>query len=256
MNNDFEKQYYEDDFNWDNLKVNRWIREKISVIKSIIPENVKTIADVGCGNGIIINSFGDRYNVIGVDRSKTALTEVSGLKVNGDIINLPLKSYCSDLVISSEVLEHLPGENLFKAIDELKRISRKYILITVPNGEYLKKNYIECSNCHHEFNASMHLNSFTESKLRNHFSEYDVVMTFTCGKPVRQYIPILLKVRQKLGKSWGRFTQERRFMCPECGVRFIPTRNVNVISRLCDGINHIFTTARPYWLGILFTKKS
>lgn len=251
----FERDYYEDEFNWDNLKLNQWIQEKINVIKSIIPPDVKTIADIGCGNGIITHSFDERFIIVGVDRSRTALKSFRFRKINGDISHIPLKERSVDLVISSEVLEHLPGENLFFAVTELKRISRKYIMITVPNQENLKKNNVKCPACRNVFNVSMHYNSFNRENLEKLFGEYKLLKLFETGKPVRQYNDFLLSIRQNLGNVWGRFAEERRVICPACGEKFMTKPGKNFISIFCDGLNRLFCRPKPYWLGGLFKKR-
>jgi len=49
----------------------------------------------------------------------------------GDIYNLVYEDNSFDLVICTEVLEHL--ENPAKALKEIERVSSKYVLLTVPN---------------------------------------------------------------------------------------------------------------------------
>ncbi len=61
---DHEKSYYEDNFNWQRFETNHWIE----IIKSIIPPNVMSLLDVGCGNGIITKPLMLDYRVFGIDR--------------------------------------------------------------------------------------------------------------------------------------------------------------------------------------------
>lgn len=251
----FEKLQYENDVHWGKVGIDKWTQQKIDVIKSIIPEDVASIADIGCGNGMITRNMGEKYFLVGIDRSLTALKYVHFSKINADVTHLPLKDNCIDLALSSEVLEHLPGKTLDDAIQELKRISKKYILITVPNQEYLSKNAVKCSECDFEFNASFHFNSFCRQKLEGYFPEYKILKFFECGMPVRQYNPFLLKIRQRIGNAWGRFTDTLNIICPRCGHHFIAAPNKNMISILCDGLNRFFSPRKPYWMGILFEKK-
>jgi len=252
-NND--KILYENTKHWDNVDISDHIQNKINKIKDIIPADVNSLIDVGCGNGIILNQLVSKWNGIGIDRSWVALKHVNAHKVNADIQNLPIQSDKVDLVICSEVLEHLPESVLKKAIAELKRISKKYILITVPNNEYLQKNYVKCSACKYKFNASYHLNSFDLDSLFLLFSNFNLVYEFKCGKMVRQYNPVLLKIKQRLGNSWARFSSVRHFICPGCHHDFEYKQRVNIISILCDGVNRLITKKKPYWLGILVSKK-
>lgn len=95
--------------------------------------------DVGCGEGFTLNklkknNIGKKY--LGIDYSKTAIEIGKRLYPEldlktGDIYKLEFKDNSFDLVICSEVLEHL--ENPLKALKELIRVSGKYILLSVPN---------------------------------------------------------------------------------------------------------------------------
>lgn len=106
-----------------------------------IVENLKvdTVLDVGCGEGFTLNKLkenkiGKAYE--GIDYSEDAITIGRKLYPNlnlnkGDIYKLSYKDNSFDLVICSEVLEHL--EEPEKGLKELIRVSKKYILLSVPN---------------------------------------------------------------------------------------------------------------------------
>ncbi|MEM6641576.1 MAG: methyltransferase domain-containing protein [Bacteroidota bacterium] len=105
-------------------------------------ESNASILDVGCGNGIISMHLGRLgYNVLGVELSEDAL-EVA--KKNNDLKNvefrkenaenLKIEGLSFDVVICSEVLEHLfEPENLLYPLHSLLKDSGIFIA-TVPNG--------------------------------------------------------------------------------------------------------------------------
>lgn len=253
---DNDRLLYENELHWDAVQLNDYVRSKIAAIKKIIPDEVMTIIDVGCGNGMISNELRQQWDIIGIDRSITALRHVLSPRVSADIQALPFADESFDLVLCSEVLEHLPGSLLYHAVSEMMRISRKYLLITVPYREYLPKNHIKCPFCAHIFNASYHYNSFDSDKLTSLFSNAKVLSKFYRGKQVRQYNPVLLKIKQNVGHSYARFSTDRYFICSNCQQHFRYVRKVNVISLLCDGLNRLLSRKRPYWLGMLFIKES
>ena len=90
------------------------------------------IADLGCGVGRITNQLTNKAGlVLAVDFSLDSLNlnrELVGEAANtmhilADITALPLKLSCCSKVISSQVMEHLPSENMLQsAVKEIKRI--------------------------------------------------------------------------------------------------------------------------------------
>lgn len=77
--------------------------------------------DVGCGDGAITNVLSEKYDVIGIDFSRVALKHLSSKAspVLGSADYLPFKDKTADIVLSSELLEHLPDEIFLKAISEI-----------------------------------------------------------------------------------------------------------------------------------------
>jgi 2-polyprenyl-3-methyl-5-hydroxy-6-metoxy-1,4-benzoquinol methylase len=105
-------------------------------VKKIKPDS---ILDVGAGEGFTLEIF--RKNKIakkleGIEYMDEALKLAKRLhpKVmikKGDIYNLPYKANSFDLIICTEVLEHL--EDPKKALEELRRVTKKYLILSVPN---------------------------------------------------------------------------------------------------------------------------
>lgn len=110
-----------------------------TVLNQLQNLSIENVLDVGCGEGFTLNklkknNIGKKY--LGIDYSKTAIEIGKRLYPEldlktGDIYKLEFKDNSFDLVICSEVLEHL--ENPLKALKELIRVSGKYILLSVPN---------------------------------------------------------------------------------------------------------------------------
>lgn len=113
-----------------------------TVVKTIRPLNIDSVLDVGCGEGYTLarlqkEKIGKTYEGIEYDDTAVALAKKMNPKMTikqGDIYKLPYKSNSFDLVICTEVLEHL--ENPKKAYRELIRVSKKYVLLSVPNEPF------------------------------------------------------------------------------------------------------------------------
>jgi SAM-dependent methyltransferase len=173
---DFERQYYENPIFWGGFSLlDEGNKIRIEQTIESVPLNVVKLADIGCGNGIFIAKLMElKPNIIttGIDRSFEALKYVQGDKKIGNIIDLPFDSNSFDCVTCLEVLEHLNVNDFTVALNELSRISGKYIIIGVPFEEKIQNNIGCCPKCHSTFNRDLHLQSFNMEKLENLFSIY------------------------------------------------------------------------------------
>ncbi len=124
-----------------------------SLVKSVRNLKIKSVLDVGCGEGFTLNRLegeGIGKKLEGVDFNKNAI-EI-GKKLHPDltlkvssIYNLEYKNNSFDLVMATEVLEHL--EEPKKGLRELIRVSKKYILLSVPNEPFfMAANFLRGKN--------------------------------------------------------------------------------------------------------------
>jgi 2-polyprenyl-3-methyl-5-hydroxy-6-metoxy-1,4-benzoquinol methylase len=101
----------------------------------------KIILDIGCADGSLGKIFKKSNQVIGVDISKEDLKKAKKVLDQTFLVDLnsqkiPLKNQSVDIIICSEVIEHLlPGNKL---LSEAKRILKKdgFLIITTPNILY------------------------------------------------------------------------------------------------------------------------
>jgi len=255
MNRLDNKKYYEIHQNWEQFKIDAGLQQKIDLVHEFIPTGVNSILDVGCGNGLITNSFMTKFNVLALDRSFSALQFVSAPKVNSQADLLPIKSASVVLVFCSELLEHLDDKTLKDSIDELQRVAKSYLMISVPNQELLAKNALKCPQCSTIFNVSYHYQSFNPERLRNLFPEFACTDIREVGPGWRRYVPFLLKIRQRWGNGWFKIPSTRKVMCPNCENTDFPPFKMNPIILVCDGINKFLSPRRPYWLVALYERK-
>ena len=253
--------YYYEEFDWAkaNLAVN--LQEKVQMILELIPSDVKSVLDVGCGDGTISNILSERYTVIAVDRSPNALQFVKAPRLLASAHQMGIKEQAFDLVFSSEMLEHLPDPIFDKAISEIQRVSRKYIIFTFPNEENIDKGLVECPECRYRFNKIYHLRSLNQKYIADLLPEFLVVKSFAFSSKIRRYNPFLLKIKHNLSPSdswippnWTR-NGNRKTACPNCGNSFEIPYKFNIIARICDLMNILFSPKKPYQLFVLLKKK-
>ncbi|MFD5825966.1 methyltransferase domain-containing protein [Lentzea sp. NPDC060358] len=80
------------------------------------------LVDLGCGAGLLAPHVRG-YRHIGVDLSESGLRQARGVDaVRGDVLAVPLRDRCADVVVAGEILEHVP--DLPRAVAEACRILR------------------------------------------------------------------------------------------------------------------------------------
>jgi SAM-dependent methyltransferase len=127
---------------WDDMKqygpFSRHIRR---ILKDMVrPLDIESILDVGCGQGSLLAELKLEFPYMepyGVDISKTGVELARKRVPDGkfwvmDIARDALNKRC-DLVICSEVLEHIPDD--ITAIRNLKQMTGKYLVISTPQGK-------------------------------------------------------------------------------------------------------------------------
>lgn len=254
------KNYYEN-FDWHNANLSQKISDKIDLIKNAIPSDVINILDIGCGDGTISNQLKNSFDLVSVDRSLNALKLVNSKKINVSASNLPLKSNSFDLVFSSEMIEHLPDDIFAKSIEEMKRVSNKYVFLTFPNNENIQKQVTKCPKCSYIFNKSYHLRTINTDLIKQLFEEYKINISFEYGTKIRDYNKILnfLKHKYTPSTAWiPQFwtpNQKRSTACPSCEFQFEIPYKFNLLGYFLDRLNVIIAKKRPYQLCILMEKR-
>jgi|GEM_PF-1828692 len=273
----FEEEYYEDSSFWEVGMVEDFANiQRIEQTIDLIPLKVKSVIDVGCGNGIFAKYLrGKRpdIQISCIDRSKEALKHVDAdYKYQRDIVDLSnFENMSYDCVTSLQVLEHLPVPNYELALKELARISGRYILIGVPYKEQIEDNMTTCPSCHTKFNLDLHLRSFSSSNFDKMLESYGFCLEKKVYPvPVTNYLGFRTYYKIKSGlffkKEKHRFTSP---ICPVCGYTSKNNHNMDVKSELVklppkevkrsqlkNYIRSIWprTIDRGYWMIGLFSR--
>jgi len=246
-----ERSLYEVAENWERFTLSPVIEEKARVLSELIPPGTRRVLDLACGNGLITHLLARDREIFGLDWSLAALRHVQVPRVCASATALPLRPGAFDLVLCSELLEHLDDADRDAAVREMARLGPRYLLLSVPNEENLRLNALRCPRCGWVFQASYHQRRFSTANLVGLFPAYRPIATRVGGPPVRRYPTPLLRMRQGLGGRWFQLPAWRTAVCPGCGNRDFPRARYNPISLLCDGLNRLISRRRPYWLYLL-----
>ena len=248
------RAYYEQAALWERLDPAD--EERIEEMARMIPSEVNSIVDLGCGSGFFARKAGESRWVVGLDWSREALCKTPGDAVLGDIQNTPFRDGAFDMVVCSEVLEHLPVNEFASAVEEMDRLAKKWLLITVPFEEVLEVHFSKCADCGCVYHAHHHVRSFDRHSLRALFPGYVMETWATCGR-VEWIGKLEAKIWHGIGGHWIA-TEEGR--CPQCGSRkkVTPDRGVRdcVGLALARGVRLFHPAQKPRWLLVLMKRKS
>lgn len=248
-----ELKYYNQKEVWKKYDNNVKEINRAKKVITLIPNDVKSMLDIGCGNGIITNMI-EKPFVVGLDFAKIPLTQVKTNAIQASFVALPIKSKKFDLLILTEVLEHLDDETYIKAIEEIKRLKGNYLLITVPFNQNLELGLCKCSACGNLFLESHHYRKFDNSWFNKEFPEYDLVKI--------EYDRYSGPANEKLAKlryKFGVYSYSDIAVCNKCGNRPIrPNRilryifyGVDLLDRV---IKKIFGIQRPVHQMVLLKR--
>jgi 2-polyprenyl-3-methyl-5-hydroxy-6-metoxy-1,4-benzoquinol methylase len=93
------------------------------------------VLDAGCGEGILVEEYAGRLDIIGVDANYA-----SARVTHGSVTALPLADASYDRALCLDVLEHLSYEEQPRALAELFRVLRPggELFVSVPNLAHLQ----------------------------------------------------------------------------------------------------------------------
>lgn len=108
----------------------------VKYLTESIHKEAKTLLDVGCGRGFLLNYIGEHTTLTttGCDLYDNVATLKKAAYKKGTIYKLPFADNEFDVVTCSHTIEHL--RELPAAINELKRVARKQVIIVTPCQRY------------------------------------------------------------------------------------------------------------------------
>lgn len=139
MKNIEDKKYEAPKYETKNPLARKLIQSFQKVVRGLLSDlDYYSLHEVGCGDGYNMQVLASvkEAKCSGSDIEEGALTlakkrnpRVSFSKAS--VYHLPFQENAFDIVVACEVLEHL--DNPHQALSEIKRITQKYCLLSVPN---------------------------------------------------------------------------------------------------------------------------
>jgi ubiquinone/menaquinone biosynthesis C-methylase UbiE len=148
-----DKQFYEQDALREIPEGTRRIEElRYRMLSSKVPKESKKVLEIGCGNGELIRMLAEEgHECVALDLSKNRLAKIMNMakkldvaQIQGDATNIPLQKLSIDVIMCSEVLEHI--KDYEKVLKQMNRILKPHgrIVVSVPyNKELMGVDFYE-----------------------------------------------------------------------------------------------------------------
>lgn len=98
-------------------------------INTVLELKPKNVLEIGVGNKTVSNYLKNQ----GLEITTLDIDEKLKPDIVGDILKIPLGDDSFDVVLCAEVLEHIPFEDFEKGLIELRRVTRKYVVLSLPH---------------------------------------------------------------------------------------------------------------------------
>lgn len=119
----FELKSYDHKHRW----VSYWYQ-----IREVFKINPDKILEIGVGNGFLY----DYLKKAGKDIVSVDINPERRPDIVGSVVNLPFDDNSFNVVLCFQVLEHLPFGNFQEALREMRRVSKKHIILSLPHWGY------------------------------------------------------------------------------------------------------------------------
>lgn len=157
-----------------------YIIKEISRRKSL---SVPRVLNIGAGDGYFEKKGAQLgWEIFSLDPDEGAVNLLLGNGIGayqGYMENMPFDDDSFDVVVASEVLEHLNDQQLRRGLAEVARVLRSHgwFMGTVPHDEDLLLNEVVCPKCREVFHRWGHQRSFKLGTLRAALSPFFSTVT-------------------------------------------------------------------------------
>ncbi len=181
------------------------------------PDHVASMLDIGCGDGKITTRVAQSVGVpaFGLDGSREAVQRCPFPCIHADLEHLPDDLGEYDLVMCTDVLEHLPDALERSAIAAIFGLARRYTMIAVPFREHLPDGCARCTTCGTVYHLNGHLRAYDLSTVtRMAPPGWIFTAAVLAGESWTATPPLLTDWRQAAHGRWNRWVEAT---CPNCG---------------------------------------
>ena len=234
--------------------------ERMADLSRLVSGLHGTALDVGAREGRFSTRLARQFNkVTALDLSRPDISHPRIACVQGDATALPFDDDAFDLVVCTEVLEHVSPSRLTRACRDLARVTRSHLLIGVPYRQDSRVGRTTCASCGACNPPWGHVNVFDEDRLHRLFSGLAVEKTTFVGMNDDSTNFVAAFLTDLAGNPYGTYEQDEP--CVHCGGSVGPAGQRSLTKKLLTkaafcarAVTAPFHRARPRWIHLLLRK--
>ena len=233
---------------------------RISDLMEILPKGRATVLEIGARDGYISRLLTRHFSgVTALDLTEPHVPDAPVRCVAGDVRRLQFSDGEFDVVVCTEVLEHIPPRDLPSACRELARVARHEVVIGVPYRQDLRIGRTRCAGCGAKNPPWGHVNSFDEPRLKSLFQPLTPSSTTFVGRTAETTSAVSAWLHDLAGNPLGTYAQDET--CVQCGAPLQRPAALSLFQNLCCSAAlrlSAWQSARrppaPSWIHMVFRR--
>ena len=235
-------------------------RQRIANLLELLPKGFQTVLEIGARDGYFSKLLLELFPAVtALDLTLPKIDQPGITPVAGDVTRLEFAADSFDVVLCSEVLEHIPAKLLPEAAGNIARVARHFVVIGVPFEQDLRLDRTTCPHCGRINPPWGHVNSFTMDGILRLFDGLELERREYVGRGKERTNALSAWLMNLAGNPWGAYGYGEQ--CLHCACQLTPGDAHGLGQRLLakgavtlNRVTQKIVKERPVWMHLVFRK--